>query len=165
MSDVQEQVIIVEYCSKSITSIEDLSNELFYEIFEYLYDYQIYEAFYNLNIRFQNLLTYSSQLLKIDFCSKSESMVQNYYRQIIISNKNRIISLRLSSILTMDKFLEFIPMNSSLSRLESLILNGINSDVVLPFLHRLMSLPRLFSLTIQIVDNLQEVKTVYQLLF
>jgi hypothetical protein len=65
----------------------------------------------------------------------------------------------------MDKFLEFIPMNSSLSRLESLILNGINSDVVLPFLHRLMSLPRLFSLTIQIVDNLQEVKTVYQLLF
>jgi hypothetical protein len=38
-----------------MTTIEDLANELFYEIFEYLNDYEIYETFTNLNIRFQNL--------------------------------------------------------------------------------------------------------------
>jgi hypothetical protein len=160
------QEVTVEYCSKSMTSIEDLSNELFYEIFEYLNVCQIYEAFYNLNLRFQNIFTYSSQPLKIDFCTKSESMLEHCCKQVIIPNKNRIISLRLSSISTMEKFLELIPINSSLlHRLESLILNEIKLDVVLPFLHRLRSLPRLFSLTLQIDDNLGELETAYQSVF
>ncbi len=49
-----------------ISSIENLSNELFYEIFDYLDGIDIYEAFSNLNYRFQQLLTSSSILFKID---------------------------------------------------------------------------------------------------
>ena len=36
--------------------IENFSNEIFYEIFDYLDGYDIYKAFSNLNNRFENLL-------------------------------------------------------------------------------------------------------------
>ena len=49
----------------SITSIENLSNEFFYEIFDYLNAWHIYIAFSNLNYRFQQLLDNSSILYKI----------------------------------------------------------------------------------------------------
>ncbi len=49
-----------------ITSIENLSNELFYEIFEYLDGLDIYIAFSNLNYRFQQLVTSSSIRFKIN---------------------------------------------------------------------------------------------------
>jgi hypothetical protein len=49
----------------SINCIENLSNELFYEIFNYLYAWDIYNAFSNLNYRFQQLLDNSSILYKI----------------------------------------------------------------------------------------------------
>jgi hypothetical protein len=40
---------------RSITSIENLSNEFFHEIFDYLDGWDIYKAFLNLNYRFQHL--------------------------------------------------------------------------------------------------------------
>ncbi|CAF4388605.1 unnamed protein product, partial [Rotaria sordida] len=49
-----------------ISSIENLSNELFNEIFDYLDGIDIYLAFSNLNHRFQQLLTSSSILYKIE---------------------------------------------------------------------------------------------------
>jgi hypothetical protein len=75
MSNVQQQQLYInKYAdqktlisfSKSMTSIEDLSNEFFYEIFEYFYDCDMYKTFSNLNNHFQHLLTSSSQLLKIN---------------------------------------------------------------------------------------------------
>ncbi len=50
---------------RSITCIKNLSNECFYEIFDYLDGCQIYEAFSNLNYRFQQLLNSSSLLFNI----------------------------------------------------------------------------------------------------
>ncbi len=147
-----------------MTSIEDLSNELFYEIFEYLNGCEIYNAFSNLNIRFQNLLTFSSQPLKIHVNSNSKSMIQHYSQQIIIPNKNRIISLRFSNM-SIWKYLKLSPIDSSLNCLESIVLNGINSNGVFSCFHRLMSLPRLFSLTLQIDGDLPEVQAVYQFLY
>ncbi|CAF4907485.1 unnamed protein product, partial [Rotaria sp. Silwood2] len=45
--------------------LENLSNELFYEIFDYLDSCDLYKAFSNLNIRFLNLIFRSSFPLKI----------------------------------------------------------------------------------------------------
>jgi hypothetical protein len=50
-----------------MTSIENLSNEFFYEIFDYLDGCDIYEGFSNLNSRFQRLFNSSSLLFKIKF--------------------------------------------------------------------------------------------------
>src|SRR6202044_1665767 len=81
----------------SITSIEDLSNEFFYEIFDYLDGCNIYQAFSNLNYRFQELLNSSSLLLKINFHrSTSKEIFMNNYKQIILLNKNQIVSIHLS---------------------------------------------------------------------
>jgi hypothetical protein len=166
------ELLVVEYVdetslisfSKPMASIEDLSTELFYEIFEYLNGCEIYESFSNLNIRFQNLLICSSQSLKIDLCSKSESMLQHYCRQVIIPNKNRIISLRLSNILIMKQFLALTSIDSSFSRLESLILNEIASDIVVPFFNGLISLPRLSSLILQFDPNFQNLRRFYRMM-
>ena len=55
---------------QSIASIENLSNEIFYEIFDYFDGCDIYQAFSNLNYRFQQLIHSPSLLFKIEFhCS------------------------------------------------------------------------------------------------
>lgn len=49
----------------SITTLEYLSNEIFYEVFGYLDNADSYSAFSSLNARFQNLLAGRSLRLKI----------------------------------------------------------------------------------------------------
>jgi hypothetical protein len=56
-----------------ITSIENLSNEFFYEIFDYLNAWDIYDAFSNLNYRFEQLLNNSSVLYKIKLINRTMS--------------------------------------------------------------------------------------------
>ncbi|CAF1452622.1 unnamed protein product [Rotaria sordida] len=46
--------------------LEELANEILYEIFEYLDGYDIYKGFYKLNNRFQNLSINSNILTKIN---------------------------------------------------------------------------------------------------
>lgn len=55
-----------------MTSIENLSIELFYEIFAYLDGCEIYFAFSNLNHCFQQLLHSSLLVLKIKFSKKKQ---------------------------------------------------------------------------------------------
>ena len=62
-------------CSKSMTCIETLSNEVFLEIFDYLDGCDILNAFSNLNSRFQDLINSSKLLLKIRLCSKSKDLL------------------------------------------------------------------------------------------
>jgi len=53
----------------SISAIEDLSNEIFYELFQYLDDTETYRVFNHLNSRFQELVT--SSLEYSDYKSSS----------------------------------------------------------------------------------------------
>ncbi|CAF3222454.1 unnamed protein product [Rotaria sp. Silwood2] len=92
---------------QSVTLIEDLSNEIFYEIFNHLYVYYVYKAFYNLNIRLQNLLTNSTLPLKINVSSISKSIFQSCHRHIIMPNKLRITSSRQSVTFIEDLSNEF----------------------------------------------------------
>src|SRR3984957_2459804 len=63
-----------------ITCIENLSNELFYEIFDYLDGLDIHIAFSNLNYRFEQLLKCSSIRFKInlDHLTTKEIFLTNY---------------------------------------------------------------------------------------
>ncbi|CAF1162516.1 unnamed protein product [Rotaria sordida] len=90
--------------SKNSTArFEDLSNKIIYKIFLIsLFFSYIYEIFSNLNIRFQNLLTYPNFPLKIKLLSTSKSTFQRYHTQIIIPNQHRIKSLYLSNPFIID---------------------------------------------------------------
>ena len=47
----------MQLTTESMTTLEDLSNELIYEIMGFLHLYQIFQSFYDLNERFRNLFT------------------------------------------------------------------------------------------------------------
>ena len=44
------------FIKENITNLENLSNELIYEIFEFLNYHHVFQAFYDINQRFQDLL-------------------------------------------------------------------------------------------------------------
>ncbi|CAF3760969.1 unnamed protein product [Rotaria sordida] len=82
---------------KMISSFENLSNELFYEIFDYLEGCDLFQAFSNLNSRFQVLLISSCLRLKIDLRLNKEAFLKYYSTCVVASNKDRIISLSLGN--------------------------------------------------------------------
>ncbi len=132
-----------------ITCIENFSNEIFYEIFDYLDGCHIYEAFTNLNYRFQQLLNSPSILFKINIDdSLAQEMSMNQYKPIILLNKQQIFSMELWLPGQGEEFFSSFIIDSMLSHLESFVVKWIDPNVVIPLLVSLTSLPRLFSLTI-----------------
>ncbi|CAF3529245.1 unnamed protein product [Rotaria socialis] len=78
----------------SITTLDNVSNELSYEIFGYLDGCQIYESFSNLNYRFYQLLNSSCLLLKmIDYFTIKDDCFVNNWNEIISYNSKQIFSL------------------------------------------------------------------------
>ncbi|CAF4701445.1 unnamed protein product [Rotaria socialis] len=150
---------------KMITSLENLSNDLLYEIFDYLDGGEIYKAFSNLNQCFQTLITSPSLLLNIDLRLQSENL--SHYRStcIVTPNRHRITSLSFSHGSLYQSGLAFCNIDSLFIRLESLILDNIKSQQLLPLLARLISLPRLFSLSIYYSDHRSEITNIYQASF
>ncbi|CAF1351916.1 unnamed protein product [Rotaria sordida] len=150
----------------SISSIEDLSNELFYDIFEYLDACKIYYAFSNLNYRFQKLINSSSLLLKLKLDdSKSEKIFMNNYQQILHLNKGQIFSIHLWTSKNTNQIISTFTIDSSFNCLESFVFYAIKSDVLISLLPTLTCLPRLFSLTIEIWSNIKDLGNIYRLIF
>ncbi|CAF3964394.1 unnamed protein product [Rotaria sordida] len=150
---------------KSVTLIENFSNEIFYEIFNYLDVYYVYKAFYNLNIRLQNLLTNSTLPLKINISSMSKSIFQSYNRHIIMPNKHRIISLYLSNSFIVDIIFSPVRIASNFTRLETLIFDNIKSKYLINILNHLVSLPNLSSLIMIPIDCCRNPNEIYQHIF
>ncbi|CAF1344341.1 unnamed protein product [Adineta steineri] len=150
-----------------ITLIENLSNEIFYMIFDYLDGRDVYHAFLNLNERFQQLVKSSCFLLKIRFhfgMSKKQHM--NKWKQFTILNKQQILSINVCLPPGKDQLCAEFTINSTFSRLESLALRGIHSDQIMSLLIELPCLPRLFSLTINYTaDHLKDLTNIYQMVF
>jgi len=143
-----------------------LSNELFYEIFDYLDGCDIHNAFSDLNIRFQNLSTNSLLPLKINLSSKSCSTIEQRCRHVIIPNKHRILSLHLNNDLLILKFFNHCNIDSSFNRLESIVLNQLATYKLTIILFYLNSLPRLSSLTIQLEEDYSNnITDIYRLIF
>ncbi|CAF4142364.1 unnamed protein product, partial [Adineta steineri] len=127
-TNIEESVYPVNKKQKiiSITSMENLSNEIFYEIFEYLDGCHIYEAFSNLNNHFNELLNSPSLLFKIRIYLLYDESYKDLYKQLILINKDKIISFDLClSLENTDEFLSSYSIDSLFTRLESLSLSNI----------------------------------------
>ncbi|CAF4076208.1 unnamed protein product [Rotaria sordida] len=151
----------------SINSIENLSDELFYEIFDYLNGCQIYHAFSNLNYRFHQLINSSSLLFKIrlGYYSRSNEIFMNNYKQILLLNKNQIISIYLWISDNTNQIISLFTIDSSFNCLESLMFNSIEPNVLISVLPKLTCLPRLFSLTIDTWSIQNDLGDIYRLIF
>ncbi|CAF4839764.1 unnamed protein product [Rotaria sp. Silwood2] len=138
-----------------ITCIEHLSNEIFYEIFDYLDGCDIFDTFSNLNIRFKCLILYSSLPIKIHRSISSNQITEYHYQKLIIPYRHRIISFHINDKSYMSFSFSLHMIDESFSRLESLVLYKIQYDILIYFLPNLITLPRLFSLKIGLNDGLR----------
>ncbi|CAF4498190.1 unnamed protein product [Rotaria sp. Silwood2] len=150
---------------RSINRIENFSTELFVTIFGYLNCYDIYEAFSNLNYRFQQLLNSSFHFYKVrsNKATFNETFTNNY-KQFLHLNSRNIFSMRLWASLENGQFLLSLITDSSMSSLESLHIFYIDLNQLVPILNKLTALSRLFSLSIIIDDTDENVDQIYQLI-
>jgi hypothetical protein len=151
---------------KSITNFEDLSIEIIYEIFDFLDFYRVYEAFFDLNIRFQNLLTHSNLPINIDLSLKSKRDFQLYYKNILIPYQHRIKSVHLSNPLIIERiFSPTLDTPLAFTRLEKLTLHNIISILLEQVLTHFISSSCLLSLDITCIDIVQDESNLYRQIF
>ena len=139
-----------------MTRVEDLSNELFYEIFPHLDGFDLYEAFAGLNSRFECVLT--DQILRMSALSlvPVEPAREERFLVLALHHRSRIISLKVNCLMSLDP---------SFISLESLTLSQLKSGVLEACLTSLASLPRLLTLTIEQNDNERDLRQIYRLIF
>jgi hypothetical protein len=156
--------MLVIVFSSSVTQFEHLSNEIFYEIFEYFDFYYIHQAFSNLNQRFQNLLNDSKLCIEIDSSPVSKSNFEDYFTNIIMPNIHRIRSFRLSFLCSTNMSLLSQDNISIFTRLETLVLDNIEPSYM-NNLHHFKTLPKLFSLVIFNNDHAYDPDEIYRQIF
>lgn len=150
----------------SINCIEHFSNELFYEIFEYLDYSEIFKLFLNLNSRFKRLiLDNSSLLLKVNLRRSTTSDIKDSCQNLIIPNRHRILSLYLENESLINQFLTYCIIDSSFTRLQSIVLRKMKiSESILSLFH-LKSLPHLHSLTMSLnVTDDYDLTNIYRMI-
>lgn len=147
------------------TLLEDLSNEIIYDIFEYLDSHHAYESFYNLNKRFQSLFIHSNLPIVINISSISKQTFGNYIKDIIESHSNRIQTIRLSNFWTMGIGTLLFPIMKNFTQLKTLIISDIESAHIDELIDSLSCLPCLTALNITSVDKKNQTTKVYQKIF
>lgn len=158
------------YCKissfKVINRLENLSNEVFYEIFDYLDGYDMLMAFSNLNRRFQTLTNHSSIPFK-GISDRSTSMsMKSFCDEIIRPNQNRLFSLYLNPMSEWDAscLFDFFNFDASFARLECLILGQVSIAPLLMICSQLKLLPRLYSLKVNVTEE-QELSPRFDLVY
>jgi hypothetical protein len=142
------------------SSIENLSNEIFYEIFDYLDGLDIYLAFSNLNYRFEQLLTCSSIRYKINlYYSTTKELFLNNYKQI----KHQIYSINFQ--LPKKSMNELLTIDCSFNNLQSILIGDIQKEKLISLLIHLSDFPSLYSLDIKTTDSIEDLNHVYELIF
>ncbi len=150
----------------SITSIEHLSNEFFYEIFDYLDPWDIYKAFFNLNYHFQQLLDNSSILYKIKLIDRSifkNVLIENWTNMMHI-NRKQVFSIHLLMSLNINQLVSTLFIDSSCYHLQSLVLIEPEPDTLMLILKKLINLPHLRSLTIEELPKLKDLTAIYRII-
>ncbi|CAF1167423.1 unnamed protein product [Adineta ricciae] len=157
---------IKEKLSMKITKFEDLSNEIIYEVFDYLNHLETVYSFYDLNERFQNSLINSNYPLHINISSILASKFQFTITNIINSHCYRIKTLRLSNPFASDMFLFIFRQISNINQLQSLILSQISYDNSLnKIINSLHLFSKLISLTIKTIDKVRNQNDIYLKIF
>ncbi|CAF2020913.1 unnamed protein product [Rotaria magnacalcarata] len=149
---------------KLISYIEDLSNEIFYEIFDYLDGFDLFKAFLNLNVRFQCLRNSILIRLNPSFSSCMQSNYENRLINVISSTRQRILAIFSYEKWMTSSFYALLTIDSSFHRLESLFLVGLNSYRLISLLTSLTTLYNLSSLTIVIDEDILDLTETYRML-
>jgi hypothetical protein len=157
--------VIIDKLNRSKSSFENLSNEIFYEICDYLDGIDIYNAFSNLNHAFEQLLNSSFLLFKIKLYSYSDELNMNAFKQILLNHKHQIFYMNVWPPLQDHNYLSSFTYDSSLSRLESLIFEYGDLESLISLLINLASLPRLFSLSISVKKIYEDLNDIYRFIF
>jgi len=144
---------------------EHLSNEIIFEIYEYLDLYHVYYGFFSLNKRFKSLLVNSNIPIKINSSAIAKSKFEHYYKNIINPNKNRINILRLSNQFTVDIVFSPPGIISEFIQLQKLILENINVNNLYEIFQELISSINLHSLTLDIAEYLDNSIDIFPKLF
>lgn len=137
----------------SSTRFEDLDNEIIHEIFDYLDAYHIYQSFFKLNARFQNLLLQINVPIKASISTIPKSAIENYYTDFLRPIQRRMKILHLSDPFIIESIFPTTENVSIYSQLKTLHLENIISQYLQDLLHRLTVLPNLSSLTIHISSD------------
>jgi hypothetical protein len=136
---------------------ENLANETLYEIFDYLDINHAYDAFFDLNERFQNLFLYSNLPIQVNISTMSKSSFKRYHKNVIIPNKHRINYLRLSNPFTVDIVFSPPVTISKFIQLETLVLDHINAKYLYNILKHAILLPKLHSLVLSLADCMEDI--------
>ncbi|CAF0979013.1 unnamed protein product [Adineta steineri] len=152
--------------SKHGTHIEDLSNELIIEVFDYLDGCDLYKAFSKLNKRFQDILSCPYIRPKINIVNSSKRDILFDYTKIILPNKHQIVSICILNPLAIDLFSQTMKFDLSFHRLESVVLYGLKASDLVALLLTLISIPQLSLLIITLTDiNIKDFSNAYRLIF
>ena len=150
--------------SFSIASFEDLSNESIYQVLECLDGYDIYRSFLNLNTRFRNLTVHANLSMKISYETMSKSTFTNDYMNFIRLMQGQVKSLHISEPFTIEYLFLSTDNLFIYSQLQTLSVQNIESEHLENLLNRLVILPNLTSLTIDI-GFLSNPINIYRLIF
>jgi hypothetical protein len=92
-------------------------------------------------------------------------MFPSYCHQIIIPNRHRIVSLHLSKLWAIKKFVKYVTRNLSFGRLESLVFDDITTEELRTLLPQPTSQSRLVALKIGLEDKWNYWIDIYPLIF
>lgn len=148
-----------------MTTLEDLSNEIIYEIFGYVDFQQLFEIFYDLNERFRNFLIRSNLPIDINISSMTKRNFIRYFTQMIVPHVHRIRSLQICTPFADKIYLLLSPKINNINRLERLVIDGIGIKSIEEILHHLTSLSTLSSLTITSTDDNRISNDIYRKIF
>lgn len=129
---------------------ESFPNEIIYEIFEYLDAFHIYQSFWNLNTRFQELLMLSNFPIKFNTTNIPKSLFQDYFEQFIKSNRHRVLTMNLSNSFITELLVKSSKGIKRFTNLEKLLVDNINPTYVEDIIAKLSSLPKLSSLILKL---------------
>ncbi|CAF1671060.1 unnamed protein product [Adineta ricciae] len=144
--------------TQPICRFEHLSNEVIYEIFDYLDFNDIHQSFVKLNKRFHDLVNSLAYPVRIDVSFMSKSTFQRYIG-FLISYQNRITFFRSSSPLIDDLLSSTF---TKMTQLRTLILENIRSKHLQDIL---VDLPSLRSLVIKTIGPISSTGDLFRQIF
>ena len=150
---------------ENVTHFQDLSNDLFFEIFEYLDYFDIYQSFYDVNFNFRHLITNSNFPIKINISTRSKWSFHRFYNHIVKHNLHRVQTMAISNVCLYDDVFSTVSNLSKITGLQTLVLEQIESKMLMNLLEQLRSSTSISSISISVIEPLANKTEIYLQLF
>lgn len=131
-----------------VTKLEDLPNEVIYEILEFIGFCHAYQSLFNLNGRFKTLFVHSCVPINVDFSSVSKKTFEFYYTNILIPYEYRIKYFHLPNVFVLNRIFSS-SVQFQFTCLTQLSLTFYDKISLQTVFNQLRSLNQLLSLTVK----------------